>query len=84
MCQKYILGFSAINSFPQNLLWFHCRMKNLSKGAIYPFGLKGTQFLSTKNSIYIQSEILANKTVRVMECNIEEKWMKVKNGMNCI
>ena len=24
MCQKYILGFSAINSFPQNLLWFHC------------------------------------------------------------
>ena len=53
-------------------------MDNTPKDAIYPFGLKGTQFLSTKNSIYIQSEILANKTIRVIECNIEEKWMKVR------
>ena len=53
-------------------------MSNLPKEAMYPFGLTGNQFLSTKNSIYIQSEILDNNTVRVIECDIEEKWMKVK------
>ena len=53
-------------------------MGNILNDAMYPFGLRGNQFLSTKNSIYIQSEILANNTVRVIECDIEEKWMKVR------
>ena len=53
-------------------------MSNLPKDAVYPFGVRGNQFLSTKNSIYIQSEILANMKVRVIECDIEEKWMKVR------
>lgn len=53
-------------------------MSNLINNAMYPFGLSGNQFLSTKNSIYTQSEILANETVREIECDIEEKWMKVR------
>ena len=53
-------------------------MNNLPKDAVYPFGVRGNQFLSTHNSIYIQSEILANKAIRVIDCDIEEKWMKVK------
>ena len=57
---------------------FIYRMSNISKDAMYMFGLSGNQFLSTHNSIYIQSEILANKTIREIECDIEEKWMKVR------
>ena len=53
-------------------------MDNTPIDAIYPLGLRGNQFLSTKNSIYIQSEILDNETIRVIECDIEEKWMKVR------
>ena len=53
-------------------------MTNYPKDASYPFGLRGNQFLSVQNSIYIQSEILANMTIRVIECDIEEKWMKVR------
>ena len=53
-------------------------MGNILNDAMYPFGLRGNQFLSTKNSIYIQSEILDNNTIRVIECDIEEKWMKVR------
>ena len=53
-------------------------MNNIPKDAMYPFGLRGNQFLYTHNSIYIQSEILDNNTIRVIECGIEEKWMKVR------
>ena len=34
--------------------------------------------MSTKNSIYIQSEISADNTIKVIECDIEEKWMRVR------
>ena len=53
-------------------------MNNIQKEEIYPFGINGNHFLAIHNSIYIQSEQLADKTIRVIECNIDEKWMKVK------
>ena len=53
-------------------------MDSYPKEAMYPFGLTGNQFLSVHNSIYIQSEILADNTIKVIECDIEEKWMKVR------
>ena len=44
----------------------------------YPFGYSGCQYLSINNTHYIQSELLSENFVRVIECDIEEKWMKVK------
>ncbi len=52
-------------------------MTNIIKHAFYPFGLRGNQFLFTKKSIYIQSELLSDHTIRVIEGDIEKKWMKV-------
>ena len=54
------------------------RMSDLTKDVIYPFGLSGNQFLSRHNSIYIQSELLSDHTIRVIEGDIEKKWMKVR------
>ena len=53
-------------------------MSDLTKDVIYPFGLSGNQFLSRHNSIYIQSELLSDHTIRVIEGDIEKKWMKVR------
>ena len=61
MCQKYILGFSAINSFPQNLLWFHCIKFVFSENRIeIEFG----------NSIYWTDFGTGNQN-RVYFCNPE-------------
>ena len=45
----------------------------------YPFGYSGYQFLESNNTRYIHSELLPDNSIRVIECNIEEKWMKVKS-----
>ena len=47
----------------------------------YPFGYSGYQFLESNNTRYIHSDLLPDNSIRVIECDIEEKWMKVKNGM---
>ena len=43
----------------------------------YPFGYSGYQFLERNNTRYVQSELLPYNSIRVIECDIEEKWMKV-------
>ena len=48
----------------------------------YPFGYSGYQFLERNNTRYIQSELLPDNSIRVIECDIEEKWMKVKEREN--
>ena len=45
----------------------------------YPFGYSGYQFLESNNTRYIHSELLPDNSIRVIECDIEEKWMKVKS-----
>ena len=44
----------------------------------YPFGYSGYQFLEVNNTRYINSELLPDNSIRVIECDIEEKWMKVR------
>ena len=44
----------------------------------YPFGYSGYQFLERNNTRYIHSELLPDNSIRVIECDIEEKWMKVR------
>ena len=43
----------------------------------YPFGYSGKQFLESNNTRYIHSELLPDNSIRVIECDINEKWMKV-------
>ena len=45
----------------------------------YPFGYSGYQFLESNNTRYIHSELLPDNSIRVIECDIEEKWMKLKS-----
>ena len=45
----------------------------------YPFGYSGYQFLERNNTHYIESELLPDNSIRVIECYIDEKWMKVKS-----
>ena len=45
----------------------------------YPFGYSGCQFLEVNNTRYINSELLPDNSIRVIECDINEKWMKVKS-----
>ena len=45
----------------------------------YPFGYSGKQFLESNNTRYIHSELLPDNSIRVIECDIDEKWMKVKS-----
>ena len=48
----------------------------------YPFGYSGYQFLESNNTRYIHSELLFDNSIRVIECNIDEKWMKVASCVN--
>ena len=44
----------------------------------YPVGDSKCSFLSIDGSFYCQSEEVDDNQVRLIECDIEEKWMKVK------
>ena len=44
----------------------------------YPIGLKGDNYLTKTENVYSHSESLPNGYIRVIECDKEEKWMKVK------
>ena len=48
----------------------------------YPFGYSGKQFLESNNTRYIHLELLPDNSIRVIECDIDEKWMKVKSRVN--
>ena len=48
----------------------------------YKFGLSANTYLSINKGLYSQSEELINGIIRVIECNIEEKWMKLKERSN--
>ena len=53
-------------------------MNNQEVSKLYPFGIKGMNLLSIQQSIYSQSEELPNNSTRVIECDIKEEWMKMK------
>ena len=44
----------------------------------YVFGFSTYQYLSVKGKLYSHSDIILNDLIRVIECNIDEKWMTVK------
>ena len=45
---------------------------------VYKLGNSDGKYLSIWRTRYIQSEVLQDGSIREIECNIEEKWMKVK------
>ena len=49
-----------------------------AKQKYYPFDTSGCSYLSINNSIYVHSELLSDYSIRVIECDIQEKSMKVK------
>ena len=49
-----------------------------AKQKYYPFDCSGCSYLSINNSIYVHSELLSDYSIRVIECDIQEKSMKVK------
>ena len=51
---------------------------NNNKVMVYPMGLSGQYSLSIDHSRISHFEILHNNQHRLIECDIEEKWMKVK------
>ena len=44
----------------------------------YVFGFSNYQYLSVKGKLYSHSEIISNNIIRLLECNIDEKWMTVQ------
>ena len=44
----------------------------------YRFGYSGCNFLSVNRSVYTQSELLPNGIIREIECDKNDKWMKVR------
>ena len=52
----------------------------MSKSIIkyYPSGLNGLNWLKVNGNKYYQCEELENGIIREIECDIEEKWMKVR------
>ena len=44
----------------------------------YPFGFLGMKYLTKLDSVYFHSEILINGKIREIECDTEEKWMRIK------
>lgn len=50
----------------------------MSNSITYPIGFSGNAFLSIESSSCIHSEVLPNQVVRLIECDINEKWMKVR------
>ena len=51
---------------------------NNDKVMVYPLGLSGQYSLSIDHSRISHFEILNNNLYRLIECDVEEKWMKVK------
>ena len=45
---------------------------------VYKLGNSEGNYLSIGKTRYIQSEVLQNGSIREIECDIEEKWMKVR------
>ena len=44
----------------------------------YRFGYSGCNFLSVNRSVYTQSELLPNGIIREIQCDKDDKWMKVR------
>ena len=44
----------------------------------YRFGYSGCNFLSVNRSVYTQSELLPHGIVREIQCDKDDKWMKVR------
>ena len=46
---------------------------------IYKAGLKESCYLRKEGNVYYHSELLQNNIICMIKCDIEEKWMIVKN-----
>ena len=53
-----------------------------SQVLFYHLLLSGNDYLGIDNFLYTQSKVLADDAIQVIECNIKEKWMKVKEKYN--
>ena len=48
----------------------------------YPNGSLGHSYLSISNTLYSHSQLLYDRVIQLIECDIEEKWMRVR--IECI
>lgn len=46
----------------------------------YSIGVSGYNYLSIQGYLYSHSELVSENKIRLIQCNIEEKWMKVMEG----
>ena len=44
----------------------------------YRFGYSGCNFLCINRSVYTQSELLSDGVIREVQCDKDDKWMKVR------
>ena len=44
----------------------------------YRFGYSGCNFLCINRSVYTQSELLPDSIIREIQCDKDDKWMKVR------
>ena len=44
----------------------------------YRFGYSGCNYLCINRSVYTQSELLPNGIIREIQCDKDDKWMKVR------
>ena len=59
----------------------------MNQHEIYQIGFSGLYFLRKDGNVYSHSEIIDNDIIRIIECDKDEKWMKVKshqsNSLEC-
>ena len=48
-----------------------------TKVTVYPFNITGNSFLSNRDSLYSQTEYLEDYSIRIVTCDIKEKWINV-------
>ena len=51
---------------------------NQNQSKYYRFGYSGCNFLSVNRSVYTQSELLPHGIIREIQCDKDDKWMKVR------
>ena len=58
--------------------FFQILFNNRIRLTMHSLGISGNNYLSIDGSHYFHSETINNQSVQLIECDIEEKWMKVK------
>ena len=44
----------------------------------YQIGLSTNRYIKKEGNVYYHSEVLEDNSIRVIECDMDKKWMKVK------